>query len=65
LQDVPELTPSVHAPQQRLPLLQHASKLTRLSSLSSLSLIGQQIDQQDWQALVGIGSRLTVRVMGT
>jgi hypothetical protein len=61
LQDFPELSPPVHPANHELPLLQHAWKLNRLHSLSSLSLIGQKIDAQDWHALIGIGSRLTVR----
>jgi hypothetical protein len=61
LQDLPGLLPlGLSMPKHGLPLLHNGSKLSRLTQLSSLSLIRQQIDLQDWQALLGLGSRLTV-----
>jgi hypothetical protein len=63
LQDVPELSPiySSRRPPQLL-LLNHASKLTHLANLSSLSIIQQKLNQHDWEAIVTFGSRLTVRL---
>jgi hypothetical protein len=65
LQDVPKLSPiySSRRPAQLL-LLNYASKLTRLTNLSSLSTIQQKLNQQDWEAIVKFGSRLTVRSRG-
>jgi hypothetical protein len=62
LQDVPELSAtSTNRQPPQLLLLGHASKLTRLTELSSLSIIQQRINRQDWEAIVTFGSQLTVR----
>lgn len=44
-----------------IPLLHHASKLSALTNLTALSILGNAVDSSDWEALCGgVGPQLKV-----